>query len=132
MKTTPQQSWHCARVLHGEKLGRTLGFPTLNLDNPDILQTFHKGVYATHVQINNHIYCGALYYGPRLVLKQTRTVLEIHILNFAGEVYGQTIKFTLLDYIREPQNFSSLEDLKRQLHNDCTRVKSICLSCEKS
>lgn len=124
----PSLRWHEARITRGEQQGRTIGFPTVNLDDPTIMKSYHKGIYAARVLIENTLYCGALFYGPRLVLGETQDVLEIHILNFSQDVYGKKVRFAVLAYIREPANFSSLDDMKIQIQDDCASVQFVCLS----
>ena len=94
-------TWYQARVLHGEKTGRTIGFPTVNLDPSVIPQDTEKGIYASLVKINGKDYHGVLYFGPRLVKNETHDVLEIHVLEFAEEIYGDEISFTLEKFVRE-------------------------------
>jgi len=114
--------WYKAVVLHGEKTGRSIGFPTVNL-NPAIIpvQTV-TGVYSSVVKYNEKEYLGALYYGPRLVKNETKNVLEIYILDFNKEIYAEEIRFKLGRFIRGVKNFTSLEQLKEQLKSDIKEV----------
>lgn len=123
----PSLRWHEAQVIKGERQGRKIGFPTVNLDNPALMTSYPKGVYAARMEIEGVVYCGALYYGPRLVLGETNDVLEIHVLNFSQDVYGKTVRFAVLAYIRGVEDFPSLDALKIQLQDDCAGVQFICL-----
>ena len=117
--------WHKSTVLGGNKIGRTLGFPTINLD-PLLFPVGKKeGVYAALVKHKNTTYKGALFFGPRLVLGETKKVLEIFILDFNQEIYDQTAKFQIKNFIREVQHFSSLKILKRQLKKDIVQIKTL-------
>src|SRR5579859_8038599 len=102
-------NWYKSIVFRGDQTGRTIQFPTINL-YPNILpKKFKPGIYASWVKYNNHIYKGALYFGPRLVLGETKNVLEIFILDFDIEIYNETIEFQIKKFIRDITNFSSLE-----------------------
>lgn len=117
--------WLQSTVIKGEHFGRTIGFPTLNLNPASVTDDVNRGVFAAKVKIRGNIYSGALYYGPRLVRNETHDVLEIHVLDFDGEIYGETVSFQMLDFIHPPKNFSSLEELRNQLKADCEAVKKL-------
>jgi riboflavin kinase / FMN adenylyltransferase len=117
-------TWYTGAVQHGQKLGRTIGFPTINLDAHILSSEIEKGVYACTVDVDGHIYGGALYYGPRLVLDETKDVLEIHILGFDQDVYGKEIQFKLRAFIRPPLDFPSFDEFKVQLEKDVEEVKT--------
>ena len=114
-----------AQVIHGRKMGKKFGFPTINLDNPRILSGFNNGVYAASVAIEGKNYQGLLYKGPRLILGETATVLEIYLMNFNREIYGQTISFKIFDFIREVISFPNIEDFKKQLEKDIKLAQNI-------
>jgi riboflavin kinase/FMN adenylyltransferase len=99
-------------------LGRTIGFPTLNLDVSVLSNDLKEGVYASTLQIHGKSYKGMLYLGPRLVVGETKTVLEIHVFDFDQEIYGDEVEFEIGKYIRGIANFSSMEEMKKQLQND--------------
>ncbi len=109
-------------VFHGDKEGRTIGFPTLNLDSAVFPQEAQAGVYAATVVIRKKHYQGALYFGPRTVHGEEKNVLEIFVLDFAAEVYGETVSFQLIKFIRPVIHFSSLEQLQTQLKQDVADV----------
>lgn len=113
-----------SNVFFGEQIGRTLDFPTVNLNASLIPKNTKQGVYASWVTHNNVIYKGALYFGPRLVFNEKNTVLEIYIIDFNKEIYNQEISFTLESYIRPPLDFDTLEALKQQLKKDISDVMS--------
>lgn len=110
--------WHKAKVLSGQKTGRTIGFPTINLNPATIPVNIQTGVYSSVVKYKKKEYKAALYYGPRLVKDETKNVLEIHILDFHKEIYGRNIEFILGKFIRGVKNFGSLDELKNQLQID--------------
>jgi len=116
--------YYQSTVFHGDKSGRTINFPTINLDPLVIPQDTKPGVYASLVEIAASEYKGALYFGPRLVKGETHNVLEIFILDFDKEVYGQTVSFCLEKFIRPVLDFASLDELKQQLQKDIEAVRN--------
>lgn len=117
--------WYESKVIEGKKIGRTIGFPTINLENPDLLKGKKRGVYTVLVNIGNSIYHGMLYFGPKLVLNEKKDILEIYIIDFNKNIYGDAISFQLMGFIRKPENFSSLTSLELQLLNDCQKAREI-------
>ena len=116
--------WYSATVQHGDKYGRTLGFPTANLDAAALSHIEKEGVYVCRVRLGKQFYRGALYLGPRIVLRETKRVLEIHILDFDQEIYGETLSFQLGPFIRPPMDFENIDDLKAQFSRDVAAVRS--------
>lgn len=119
-------NWISGLVLHGDQTGRTINFPSLNLEPslwPANLRT-SPGVYAAKVRVGGNEYMGALYYGPRLVKGETHNVLEIHVLDFTADVYDQFVEFRVGAFVRPPMDFISLLALKEQLASDCKSVKN--------
>ncbi len=118
--------WLEGHVLHGDQTGRTIGFPTINLD-PSIvsekLPDLEKGVHAAYVKIQNKEYKGALYYGPRVVKQETKDVLEIFVPDFSDEVNGEVVEFEIVQLKRPVMDFDSLEKLKEQIQKDITAVR---------
>ncbi|MDR2496617.1 MAG: riboflavin biosynthesis protein RibF [Tannerellaceae bacterium] len=109
------------KIVHGQKIGRTIGFPTANIliDEPLKLIPAH-GVYAVDVLINNREpYRGMLYIGVRPTLGYgSETVLEVHIFNFEQEAYDGDISLELRQYFRGDISFGTLDELKEQLQRD--------------
>lgn len=114
--------WFKSRVFAGLGLAQKLGFPTVNLNSSIWPANLKTGVYACLVRYQDKIYKGALYFGPRLVLGQKHNVLEIYILDFKKEIYGEEIEFKIIKFLRPPQNFSDIEKLKGQLKKDKEEV----------
>ncbi|MBI2617025.1 riboflavin kinase [Candidatus Gottesmanbacteria bacterium] len=117
--------WLTGTVLRGKKLGRTLSYPTLNLSKPEVMKGYKEGVYACVVEIGSRNYYGALYYGPRIFLGENYAVLEIFVLNFSKEVYGEGIRFKPQQYIRDVLSFSSTKKLQQQLQKDVAEIRRI-------
>lgn len=120
--------WYSSKVFKGAQTGRTINFPTVNLDVTVLPPTYQTGVYASIIKYNDRVYKGALYFGPRLVLNETKNVLEIYIFDFDKEIYDEIIEFQIKDYIRGVLHFESLEQMKKQLEEDVEKVKQLLIS----
>jgi riboflavin kinase/FMN adenylyltransferase len=103
-------------VLHGDEIGRKLGYPTANLAYTDE-DKIHlgEGVYALQVMVNNKIKNGMLSVGKRPTLGDTIERIEVNIFDFDGDIYGKKLKVIVKKYIRSQVKFNSLEDLKDQM-----------------
>lgn len=112
-------------MIAGKQIGKTLGFPTINLDNPGLLTGEREGVYACLVKIDNSLHKGVLYFGPRLILGEKENILEIYLFDFDKNIYGQTISFLLKGFIRPVENFPDFELFKKQLILDCQSASEI-------
>lgn len=119
--------WLKAKVIEGKRIGRTLGYPTINLDNPRLLSGKNEGVYACLVKIGAKIHQGILYYGPRLILNEKDNILEIYVLDFDKEIYGHDVLFLLKGFIRGVKNFADFNLFKKQLDEDYSRARQILL-----
>jgi riboflavin kinase/FMN adenylyltransferase len=109
------------KVLHGKKLGRKIGFPTVNFNVGSFARHFKQGVYTCEVRIGKKTWKGALHFGPKQGSR--KPALEIHILNFKGNLYGKTITFRPLKFVRPPKTFASLDALKKQITRDLLALK---------
>lgn len=116
-------TWRSGRVLSGDQTGRTLGFPTVNFDPELAHDVVEDGVYAAGVLVHETVYRGALYVGPRLTLGETKRVLEIHLLDFSGDLYDAELRFFVGPFIRPPVHFESDAALKKQLAADILAVR---------
>ncbi|WP_195263598.1 MULTISPECIES: bifunctional riboflavin kinase/FAD synthetase [unclassified Clostridium] len=106
------------RVIHGKKLGRTIGFPTANLEFDNKIIIPDKGVYYTNVEYNNKIYKGITSVGNNPTVNGQQLTIETYILNFDDTIYGQEIKVYFIERIRGEIKFNSLEELVEQIKKD--------------
>ena len=108
------------KVVHGEKKGRLLGFPTANLQVMDYDKLIPaKGVYVVNVKVGAHQYRGMMNIGTRPTITDNDLVsLEVHILKLDQDLYGQYLTVEFLDRIRDEKKFSSLDELIAQLNSD--------------
>ena len=105
------------RVVHGEKNGRTIGFPTANV----LLKRFRtplKGVFAVTVNYRQCVWHGVANVGTRPTLNGEQVQLEVHIFDVNADLYGQTIEVTPRLKIRDEKKFDSFGALKQQIQND--------------
>ena len=115
-----------SRVVTGDQRGRQIGFPTANLELSDDILAPANGVYAVRVHVNGAILRGIANIGnrPTFDLNQPPN-LEVHIFDFAREIYNTKIKVEFIKRIRGEQRFSSVEELVRQIENDSGEVKKV-------
>lgn len=112
-------------VQHGDKRGRTIGFPTANLSLGEQLEP-KCGVYAIKVRLPNHhkVYEGVANVGYRPTIgQQNKICLEAHLFDFDQMIYGQKITIELYHFIREEKRFNGLDELKGQIAKDVVSAK---------
>lgn len=105
-------------VLHGDKRGRTIGFPTVNQAFPVGLVTPKLGVYISRITVNGKDYSAITNVGLRPTFKTETVGCESYIKDFSEEIYGEKIKTQLLRFVRPEQEFTSIEELKNAILND--------------
>lgn len=105
-------------VMTGRKIGRTIGFRTLNLDYDKKYVIPKGGVYYTNVIINNVNYRGITNIGYNPTVSGNKLSIETHVLDFNEDIYNHKIKVLFIDKIRDEKKFNSLEELKNQLTLD--------------
>ncbi len=108
------------KVVHGSQFGRKIGFPTANLSLPDPRKLVPlEGVYAVMVKTKGRDMKGVLNIGKKpTVSSDMRLHIEVHILDFEGDLYGEQIRVRFHSRLRDEQKFSSVETLKRQIEKD--------------
>ncbi len=106
------------KVCHGRKLGRELGFPTINIKMGD-KTLIVKGIFAVSVKgIDNRVLQGVASIGTRPTVNGVDTILEVYILNFDQDVYGYCVDVEFLHKIRDEEKFDSLQELKFHIEKD--------------
>ena len=106
------------KVMVGRQLGRTLDAATANVE-PNRIRVALSGVYAVDVVIGEKIYSGVANVGTRpTVNSRQKAILEVHILDFKRDIYGERIAVTFRQKIRDEKKFASLEELKAAIHRD--------------
>lgn len=114
------------RVEHGEKRGRTIGFPTANVEVQDYLRP-RFGVYAVRAGVDEGTQTrwidGVANLGRRPTVGGTVERLEIHLFDFSGDLYGRHLRVRLLDFLRPEQKFESFAALKTQIDADAAEAR---------
>ncbi|MFG6282387.1 bifunctional riboflavin kinase/FAD synthetase [Sphingomonas sp. S6] len=111
-------------VQHGDKLGRTIGYPTANLDMGKYLRPAY-GIYAVTARLpDGRQVQGAANLGIRPTFDPPKELLEPYFFDFSGDLYGQTIEVALIDYIRPEAKFDSLDALTAQMEADCAEARA--------
>ena len=116
------------KVMHGEKNGRKLGFPTANIQ----IEEFYKllpadGVYAVRVLLGHKQYGGMLNIGFKPTLKGSQRTIETHLFNFEADIYDKELSVEFIKLLRKEMKFNSIEELKKQLQTDKSEAKKILL-----
>lgn len=107
-------------VVHGKHIGHRLGFPTANLQPERIGKLLPAdGSYAVRVEVGGNNYAGMLYLGDRPTFNNlTKKTMEVHLLHFNQNIYGQRIRIDFVERMRPSQHFATPEELSRQLQQD--------------
>ena len=113
-------------VVHGDKRGRELGFPTANMRLDPGCRLKH-GIYAVRVGVGERRYDGVASFGRRPMFDQGTVLLEAFLFDFDGDLYGQTIDVAFIDWIRPELNFPGVEDLVRRMDEDA-RLARVALA----
>ena len=112
-------------VVHGDKLGRTLGWPTANVLLHDYVQPAH-GVYAMRSRLpDGRAVAGVGYVGDRPTVNGSGTRLEVSLFDFDEDLYGQTLETDLVAWLRGDAKFDSLEEMIGQMERDADRARAI-------
>ncbi len=112
-------------VQHGDKLGRTIGYPTANVDMGRYLRPAY-GIYAVTGRLaDGRVLKGAANLGIRPTFDPPKELLEPYFFDFAGDLYGQRIEVALIDYLRPEAKFDSLDALVVQMEADCARARQV-------
>ncbi len=106
------------RVVEGQKIGRTIGFPTANIDVSKGKLVPKNGVYAVEVIIDQIRYGGMLNIGNRPTVCGINQTVEVNIFDFDQDIYGKNISVGFRKFIRDEKKFTSLDELKNQLFID--------------
>jgi riboflavin kinase/FMN adenylyltransferase len=108
----------------GAKRGRTIGFPTANLDRVETLIPAN-GVYAVSVETLAGRYSGAGHVGPNATFGENARKVEVHLLDFAGDLYGQTLAVDFVARVRETEKFVSVDALVEQMKRDVAEARRL-------
>lgn len=108
-----------SEIVHGKKLGRRIGIPTINMILPANKLLPPNGVYVTEVLVDGNLYMGVTNIGCKPTVSEENIIgVETYIDNFNQDIYGEKIEVSFIDYIRPEQKFASIEELKAQMESD--------------
>jgi len=106
------------KVVHGKKLGRTIGYPTANIETENIKLLPKKGAYIVEVFVNNQQYKGMLSVGTNPTVNGDKLTVEVYILDFEGDIYDEKITVKFREFLHEEIKFEGLEKLIERLDED--------------
>ena len=109
-------------VEHGNAIGATIGFPTANIRLDSAKQLPASGVYAVMAQVNGVEYKALANIGTNPTVGNDHLSLEVHLLDFQGDLYDQMLQISFLSFLRKEKKFSSLEELKNQITADISHI----------
>jgi riboflavin kinase / FMN adenylyltransferase len=113
-------------VAHGDKRGRTLGFPTANLVPDNALVVPDHGIYACRAEVGGERRVAAVNVGVRPTFQTGRGLLvEAYLLDFDGDIYGQELRLEFLERLRGEKRFDSVDALVEQMHRDVDEARRI-------
>ena len=107
------------KVVKGKQLGRTIGFPTANIEIAENYKLIPKnGVYVVESYIDNKIVLGIMNIGIKPTFENEQLSIEVYFLDFTADLYNREIKVSILEFIRNEQKFDSIDLLKNQIEKD--------------
>jgi riboflavin kinase/FMN adenylyltransferase len=110
-------------VIEGRKLGRTIGFATANMTLGDLVEP-RRGVYAVRATVRGRTYDGVANFGRRPTFGEGAPLLETHLFDYAGDLYGEALRVGFVDFLRDEKKFDGLEALKAQITDDCRAARA--------
>ena len=117
-------------VVEGEKRGRKLGFPTVNLDTEwELLPK--PGVYATYVKLSDGFRGSITNIGFRPTFEESKLTVETHIFDFNDDLYGDEVRVNFVERLRDEKRFASVDKLVEQINHDIGAVREILRDCPK-
>ena len=117
------------RVIHGDRRGRTLGFPTANLAIPDAQVILPNGVYAATAHYEGRDFAALANIGNNPTFEGCNRRIEVNIQDFSEDIYDRLLEVRFLQKIREEEKFTSVDALIAQMHKDRERAKEIWRNC---
>ena len=117
-------------VVHGDKIGRTIGYPTANIGVSDGLSCICFGIYGGIAEVVDGEFRGlrrlaAISYGTRPTVSGSETRFEAHLLDFSGDLYGAILKVSILKHVRPEMKFPSMAELVLAIAEDVRHIRSL-------
>ena len=117
-------------VLSGEKRGRELGFPTANMALEEGVD-LANGIYAVRAHLDGQIHNAAAYLGTRPVFGGEVEILETHLFDFSGDLYGRELTVEFVEYLRSDMDFDSVDELAAAIASDCLKARELLARLDK-
>lgn len=115
--------WRVEGVVEkGRQIGRTLGFPTANLTLGDLIEP-RRAVYAVRAIVDGRAYEAVANFGRKPTVGDVAPLLEIHLFDFAGDLYGKRVGADFIAFLRDERKFDGLDALKAQIAADCVEAR---------
>lgn len=115
--------WRVTGVVErGRQIGRTLGFATANLTLGDLIEP-RRAVYAVRAMVDGRRYDGVANFGRKPTVGEAAPLLEVHLFDFSGDLYGRTISVDFIAFLRDERKFDGLGALKAQIAADCVDAR---------
>lgn len=116
-------------IVHGKRLGRVIGIPTINMIPEESKMLPPKGVYCAQIKLEGQCYNGIANIGVKPTVTENRQMtVETHLFDFHGDIYGKTAEVMLYSFVRSEQKFSSVEELKIQMQKDIAAGKDFFIN----
>lgn len=125
------------QIVHGSGRGSKIGYPTINFDYGKLqrlsdhfdaaaggLESLPYGVYAVRVFVEQKNYSGVMHFGPRPTFSDESLQVEIHLLDFNGNLYEQTVTVEVFDKIRDIISFQNVDELKARIAEDIALART--------
>lgn len=111
-------------IVHGQKLGRELGFPTANIELDPSCALRH-GIYAVRIEVDGVTHEGVASWGTRPTVDDGKPLLEVFIFDFSGDIYGKTAEVGFVEWIRGEEKFDDLDALVARMNQDVAEARAI-------
>jgi riboflavin kinase/FMN adenylyltransferase len=116
--------WVGGRVVPGQRLGRTLGVPTANIALEPTNRLAH-GIYAVIARVDGRAFPAVASFGTRPTIDDGPPLLEVHLLDFDGDLYGREMQVEFIERIRDERKFDSIPSLAAEMERDKKRARAI-------
>lgn len=113
------------QVIEGDKRGRTIGFPTANIAVPPERQLPGSGVYAGTAMVGEEVYQAAINVGTRPTFDGRGIMIEVHLLDYSGDLYGRSMAVSFKAWLRDELRFDGVEALTAQIRQDVERAREV-------
>lgn len=122
-------NWYSGKVVAGHQNGRTWNYPTANLEQVSPVLSLENGVYAAWTRVGEEKHGAMLYVGSRPTLGYDVPVVELHLLDYQGDLYGKDLEFQVVSQVRGEMKFETVDALVQRISEDEKRIREILKAC---